>query len=123
MKEVDELLRVAHQFMEVQKTDSAAIIVSPETFAKIQPALRDIEHDKMYSKGKLGPHTVKSDLLVTGDTVISVCKPIEYEDMLRLRAEDYLPAFTDPEVEKLRKHIDNAKKEELRKQVDNDKKE
>lgn len=112
MKEVDELLRVAHQFMEVHKTDSAVIIVSCETFAKIQPALREVKHDKLYSEGKLGPHTVKSDLLVTGDTAITVCKPIEYEDMLRLRAEDYLPAFTDPEVEKLRKHIENAKKKE-----------
>lgn len=112
MTEVDELLRVAHQFMEVNKTDSAVIIVSPETFAKIQPALRDIEHDKMYSKGKLGPHTVKSDLLATGDTVVTVCKPIEYEDILRMRAGDYLPAFTDPEVEKMRKHIDNAKQKE-----------
>ena len=112
MSEVDELLSVAQQFMEVHKTDSAVLIVSPETFAKIQPALRDIEHDKMYSKGKLGPHTVKSDLLVADDTAISVCKPIEYEDMLRLRAEDYLPVYTDPEVEKLRKRIENAKKEE-----------
>ena len=110
MKEVDELLRVAHQFMRINKTDSAVIVVSPETFAKIQPALRDIEHDKMYSKGKLGPHTVKSDLLVTGDTAITACKPIEFEDMLRLRAEDYLPMYTDPEVEKMRKHIDNAKR-------------
>ena len=110
MTEVDELLRVAHQFMEVHKTDSAIIIVSPETFAKIQPALRDVKHDKTHSVGKLGPHTVKSDLLVTRDTAITVCKPIEYEDMLRLRAEDYLPVFTDPEVEKLRKHIDNAKR-------------
>lgn len=110
MKEVDELLRVAHQFMEVNKTDSAVIVVSPETFAKIQPTLRDIEHDKMYSKGKLGPHTVKSDLLVTGDTAITVCKPIEFEGMLR--AEDYLPMYTDPEVEKLRKHMENAKKKE-----------
>jgi hypothetical protein len=33
--------------------------------------------------------------------------------MLRLRAEDYLPVFTDPEVEKLRKHMENAKKEEV----------
>lgn len=113
MREVDELLRVAHKFMKINKTDSAVIIVSPETFAKIQPALRDIEHDKMHSTGKLGPHTVKSDLLATGDTVISVCKPIEYEDMLRIKAGDFLPAFTDPEVEKLRKHIENAKKKEL----------
>ena len=112
MEEVDELLRVAHKFMEVNKTDSAIIIVSPETFAKIQPALRDIKHDKMYSVGKLGSHTVKSDLLAIGDTVISVCKPIEYEDMLRMKAEDFLPAFTDPEVEKMRKHIENAKKKE-----------
>lgn len=112
MKEVDELLRVVHQFMEVHKTDSAVIIVSCETFAKIQPALRDIEHDKMRSVGKLGPHTVKSDLLVTGDIVISVCKPIEFDDMLRLRAEDYLPMYTDPEVEKLRKHMENARKKE-----------
>lgn len=112
MREVDELLRVAHEFMEINKTDSAAIIVSPETFAKIQPALSNIEHDKMYSKGKLGPHTVKSDLLATDDTVMTVCKPIEYEDMLQLRAEDYLPMYTDPEVEKLRKHMENAKKKE-----------
>ena len=111
MAEVDELLRVAQQFMEIHKTDSAVIIVSPETFAKVQPALRDIKHDKMHSVGKLGPHTVRSDLLVTDDTVISVCKPIEYDDMLRL-PEDYLPVFTDPEVEKLRKHMENAKKEE-----------
>ena len=112
MKEVEEILRVAHEFMTVNKTDSAVIIVSCETFAKIQPALRDIEHDKTHSTGKLGPHTVKSDLLVTDDTVISVCKPIEYDDMLRLRAEDYLPMYTDPEVEKLRKHMENAKKKE-----------
>lgn len=110
MKEVDDLLSIAQQFMEVNKTDSAVIIVSPETFAKIQPALRDIRHDKNYSSGHLGKHYVKSDLLITGDTAISVCKPIEYEDMLGMKAEDFLPAFTDPEVEKLRKHIDNAKK-------------
>lgn len=109
---VEQILGTAQQFMEVNKTDSAVIIVSPETFAKVQPALRDIEHYKMYSKGKLGPHVVKSDLLATDGTAISVCKPVEYEDMLRLRAEDYLPAFTDPEVEKMRKHIDNAKKKE-----------
>ena len=112
MSEVDKLLSVVHKFMELHKTDSAVIIVSPETFAKVQPALRDIKHDKMHSVGKLGPHTVRSDLLVTDDTVISVCKPIEYDDMLRLRAEDYLPVYTDPEVEKLRKHMENAKKEE-----------
>lgn len=110
MREVDELLKVVHKFMEVHKTDSARIIVSPETFAKIQPALRDIKHDKMHSTGKLGPHIVESDLLATNGTVISVCKPIEYEDMLK--AGDFLPAFTDPEVEKMRKHIDNAKKKE-----------
>ena len=112
MKEVDELLRVVHKFMEVHKTDSAEIIVSPETFAKIQPALKEVKHDKMRSTGKLGPHTVKSDLLATDDTVVTVCKPIEYKDMLRLRPEDYLPMYTDPEVEKLRKHIENAKKKE-----------
>lgn len=112
MKEVDELLRVAHQFMIVNKTDSAVIVVSPETFAKIQPALRDIKHDKNYSSGHLGKHYVESDLLVTGDTAVSVCKPIEFDDMLQLRAEDYLPMYTDPEVEKLRKHMENAKKKE-----------
>ena len=113
MKEVEELLRVAHKFMEVQKTDSTVIIVSPETFAKIQPALRDIKHDKNYSSGHLGKHYVKSDLLATGDTVISVCKPIEFEDILRMKAGDFLPAFTDPEVEKLRKHIENVRKKEV----------
>lgn len=123
MKEVDELLRVAQQFMEIHKTDSALVIVSPETFAKIQPALREVKHDKTHSIGKLGPHTVKSDLLTFNDTVVTVCKPIEFDDMTRLRAEDYLPAFTDPEVEKLRKHMENAKKKELRKYVDNDKRE
>ena len=30
-----------------------------------------------------------------------------------MKAEDFLPAFTDPEVEKLRKHIENAKKKEV----------
>lgn len=112
MKEVDDLLSVAQQFMEVHKTDSAIIIVSPETFAKIQPALREVKHDRMYSEGKLGQHIVKSDLLAFDDTAVTVCKPIEYEDMLQLRAEDYLPMYTDPEVEKLRKHMENAKKKE-----------
>ena len=109
---VEQILGTAQQFMEVNKTDSAVIIVSPETFAEIQPALRDIKHDKLYSEGKLGRHLIKSDLLAFNDTVMTVCKPIEFEDMLKLKAEDYLPAFTDPEVEKLRKHIENAKKKE-----------
>lgn len=114
MKEVDELLRVAHQFMEMHKTDSAIIIVSPETFAKIQPALREVKHDKLYSEGKLGPHIVKSDLLVFKDTAVTVCKPVEFDDMLRMKDRDFLPAFIDPEVEKLRKHMENAKKKEVK---------
>ncbi len=115
MKEVDELLRIAQQFMEVHKTDSAIIVVSPETFAKIQPVLKEVTHDKLYSEGKLGRHTVKSDLLAFNDTVVTVCKPIEFDDMLRVKAGDYLPAFTDPEVDKMRKHIENAKRKRSRK--------
>ncbi len=107
---IKQLLDTVHQFMEVHKTDSAIIKVSPETFAKVQSALREVKHDKLYSEGKLGPHIVTSDLLVADGTIVSVHKPIEYNDMLRLRTEDYFPAFTDPEVEKLRKHIENAKR-------------
>lgn len=112
MTEVEKLLETIHEFTELHKTDSAIVIVSPETFAKVAPALREVKHDKLYSEGKLGRHTVKSDLLAFNDTVVTVCKPIEFEDVVRTKAEDYLPAFTDPEVEKLRKHIENAKKKE-----------
>ena len=110
MTEVEKLLEIIHEFTELHKTDSAVVIVSPEMFARVAPALTDVKHDKLYSEGKLGRHIVKSDILAFKDTAITVCKPIEFEDTLRLKAEDYLPAFTDPEAEKMRKHIENAKK-------------
>ena len=109
---VGELLKAAEEFMKVSKADSAVLIVSPEIFAEISPALSGIKHDKSYSSGHLGRHYVKSDLHTTRVNTVIVSKPIEYEDMLRLRAEDYLPVYTDPEVEKLHKHIENAKKKE-----------
>lgn len=112
MTEVEKLLETVHEFTELHKTDSAIVIVSPETFAKVAPALKEVKHDKLYSEGKLGRHVIKSDLLAFNDTVITVCRPIEFEDTVRMKAKDFLPAFTDPEVEKLRKHIDNAKKKE-----------
>lgn len=120
---VRELLSAAEEFMKVSKTDSVVLVVSPEIFAEISPLLSDIKHDKSYSSGHLDRHYVRSDLHAARVNTVTVCKPIEYEDMLRLRAEDYLPVFTDPEVEKIRKRMENAKKEELRKHVDNDKKE
>ena len=113
MTEVEKLLEIIHEFTELHKTDSAIVIVSPETFARIQPALKEVKHDKLYSEGKLGRHIIKSDLLAFNDTVVTVYKPIEFDDMLRMKAKDYLPAFTDPEVEKLRKHMENAKKKEV----------
>ena len=112
MTEVEKLLETIHEFTELHKTDSAIVIVSPETFAKVAPALKEVKHAKLYSEGKLGRHIIKSDLLAINDTVVTVCKPIEFDDMLRMKAEDYLPVFTDPEVEKLRKHMENAKKKE-----------
>jgi hypothetical protein len=111
---VRELLSAADKFMRIHKTDSAVLIVSPETFAEISPSLSDIKHDKSYSSGHLGKHYVKSDPFIAHGNKMIVYKPIELEDMLRLRAEDYLPAFTDPEVEKLRKHMENAKKKEVK---------
>ena len=109
---IRELLSAAEEFMKMNKTDSAVLTVSPEIFGKISPALSDIKHDKNYSRGYLGRHYVRSDLHIARANTVIVCKPIEFDDMLRLRVEDYLPMLTDPEVKKLRKHMKNAKKEE-----------
>lgn len=114
MTEVEKLLETIHDFTALQKTDSAIVIVSPEMFARVAPALTEVKHDKLCSVGKLGQHIVKSDLLAFKDTV-TVFKPIEFKDILGLKAGDYLPAFTDPEVEKMRKHIENARKGDKRK--------
>lgn len=109
---VRELLSAAEAFMRINKTDSVVLIVSPEIFAEISPSLSDIKHNKSYSSGHLGKHYVKSDPFIVHANKMIVYKPIEPEYILQLRAEDYLPMYTDPEVEKLRKHMENAKKKE-----------
>lgn len=111
---IRELLSAAEEFMKMNKTDSAVFIVSPEIFGKISPSLSDIKHDKNYSSGYLGRHYVKSDLHIACANTVTVCKPIEFDDILRLRVEDCPPMLTNPEVEKLRKHMENAKKKEAK---------
>jgi len=119
MTEVDKLMELANDFMEAHKTDSAVLVVSQETFAKIMHHLKNVKVDKNYASGKLGVHTVQSDGFVKDDSVVLWWPP----EKVDFKPGCFLPDFVDPEVEKMRKHIDNAKKEELRKQVDNDKKE
>ena len=109
---IKRILSAAHQFMRVHRTDSAVLIVPPEIFAEIMHKLTDVKVDKGYSSGHLGRHYVKSDPFIAHGNKMIVYKPIEFEDIQQLRTEDYLPAFTDPEVEKLRKRIENAKKKE-----------
>lgn len=111
---IRELLSAAEEFMKMSKTDSAVLIVSPEIFAEISHSLSGVKHDKNYSSGHLGKHYVKSDPFIAQADKVIVYKPIEPEDILRLRAEDYLPVLTDPEVKKLRKHMENAKKKEVK---------
>lgn len=106
MKEVDRLMELANDFMKVHKTDSAVIIVSQETFAKIMHHLKDVKVDKNYSEGKLGIHTVRSDDFAEDDGVVLWWPP----EKVDFKPGCFLSAFTDPEVEKLRKHIENAKK-------------
>ena len=107
---IERILSTVHQFTDVHKTDSAIVIVSPEVFACISPALRDVKHDKTHSEGKLGQYSIKSDLLAVKDTTVTVYKPFDYRDILRLRAEDYLPEYTIPKLEKLHKRAKKAKR-------------
>jgi hypothetical protein len=109
MTEIDRLMELANDFMKVHNTDSAVIIVSQETFAKIMHHLKDVKFDKNYAKGKLGVHTVKSDGFVKDDSVVLWWPPEEVD----FKPGCFLPALTDPEVEKMRKHMENAKKKEL----------
>lgn len=106
MVEVDRLMELANDFMKVHKTDSAVIIVSQETFAKIIHHLKNVKVDKNYSEGKLGVHTVKSDGFAKDDSAILWWPP----EKVDFKPGCFLPAFTDPEVEKMRKHMDNAKR-------------
>lgn len=108
MTEVEKLLETIHKFTEVHKTGSAIVIVSPEVFGRVSPALSNVKHDKTYSEGKLGQYTIKSDLFATKDTIYIVYKPFEFNDMLR--AEDYLPEYTIPKLAKLRKRAKKAKR-------------
>lgn len=108
MTEIDRLMEFADDFMKVHKTDSAVIIVSQETFAKIMHHLKNVKVDKNYSEGKLGVHTVRSDGFAKDDSVILWWPP----EKVDFKPGCFLPAFTDPEVEKMRKHIENAKKKE-----------
>lgn len=106
MIEVDRLMELANDFMKVHNTDSAVLVVSQETFAKIMHHLKDVKIDKNFSRGKLGVHTVRSDGFVKDDSAVLWWPP----EKVDFRPGCFLPAFTYPEVEKLRKHIDNAKK-------------
>lgn len=108
MTEVDRLMELADDFMKVHNTDSAVIIVSQETFAKIMHHLKDVKIDKNWSRGKLGVHTVRSDGFVKDNSVVLWWPPEEVD----FKPGCFLPAFADPEVEKLRRHIKNARKKE-----------
>lgn len=79
---VSELLKQAEKFMQVHETDSVTLIVSPETFYKLSPALSCIEHDKNYSSGHLGRHYVRSDKFVKGTDKALVFKPAAFDDFV-----------------------------------------
>lgn len=106
MTEIDRLMELANDFMRINKTDSAVIIVSQETFGKIMHHLENVKVDKNYSEGKLGVHTVKSDGFAKDNSVVLWWPP----EKVDFKPGCFLPAFTDHEVEKMRKHIDNAKR-------------
>lgn len=106
---IERILSAAHQFMKVQKTESVDIIVPPEVFAEIMHKLTDVKVGKNYSSGHLGSHYVRSDSFIAGTDRLLCHTPPEPMD---LRPGDFLPAFTDPEIEKMRKHTENAKKKE-----------
>lgn len=108
-KVIERIFSAAHQFMKVQKTESVDIIVSPETFAEIMYKLSNVKVDKDYSSGHLGSFYIRSDNFMAGTDRLLCRTPPEPMD---LRPGDFLPAFTDPEVEKLHKHMENAKKKE-----------
>lgn len=106
---IERILSAAHQFMEVQKTELVDIIVSPEVFGAMMHKLTDVKVDRNYSRGHLGSFYIRSDNFLCDTDKIICCAPPELMD---LRPGDFLPAFVNPELEKLRKHIENAKKKE-----------
>jgi hypothetical protein len=106
---IERILSAAHQSMKVQKTESVDIIVPPETFAEIMHKLTSVKIDKNYSSGHLGSFYIRSDNFIAGTDRLLCRLPPEPMD---LRPGDFLPALDDPEVEKMRKHIENANKKE-----------
>lgn len=106
---IEQLLTTVHQFKEAQGTTPFEVIIPSEIFAHIKHKLTDLRIDKNFQSGYLGSLFVRSDDFECGTDKIICYTPPEPMD---LRPGDFLPALVDPEVEKLRKHIENAEKKE-----------
>ena len=106
---IEKLLGTVQQFKEAQGKTPFEVIVPSEMFAEIKHKLTDLRLDKNFQSGYLGSLFIRSDDFVCKlDRIICYTPP----EPMDLRPGDFLPAFTDPEVEKLRKHMENAKKKE-----------
>lgn len=112
-KVIEQILSAAHKFKETQKTESVEVVVSSKMFTEICHKLTNVRIDKTWQSGNLGSLHIRTDEFLSREDTVTCfrCfKPMSVEDLMC--PGDFLPAFIDPEVEKLRKHIENAKKKE-----------
>ena len=104
---IEKLLGTVQQFKEVQGKTPSEVILPSEMFVHIKHKLTDLRIDKNFQSGYLGSLFIRSDDFVCkADRLICYTPP----EPMDLRPGDFIPALVDPEVEKLRKHIENAKK-------------
>lgn len=104
---IEGLLGTVQQFKEAQGKTPSEVILPSEMFAHIKHKLTDLRIDKNFQSGYLGSLFIRSDDFVCGlDRIICYTPP----EPMDLRPGDFLPALVDPEVEKMQKHIDNAKR-------------
>ena len=109
---IEKLLGTVQQFKEVQGKTPSEVILPSEMFAHIKHKLTDLRIDKNFQSGYLGSLFIRSDDFVCElDRIICYTPP----EPMDLRPGDFIPALVDPEVEKLRKHMENAKKKEAEK--------
>lgn len=106
---IEQLLATVQQFKEAQGRTPFEVILPSEMFVRIKHKLTDLRIDKNFQSGYLGSLFIRSDDFVCElDRIICYTPP----EPMDLRPGDFLPAFADPEVEKMRKHMENASKKE-----------
>lgn len=108
---IEKLLGVVQQFKEAQGRAPFEVVLSSDMFAHIKHRLTKLRIDKNFQSGYLGSLLIRSDDFVCDvDRIICYTPP----EPMDLRPGDFLPVLVDPEVEKIRKHMENAKKKEIK---------